>query len=557
MAALTVGIAVVLLAVAACGEDEPPPEPVTPSVEAAAPSPTPEPPTPTPAVTVAPTATATPTPSPSPTATPAPTPTASPSPTATPSPTPTPEPTAAALDASGFDRERLYEAIESNPPESIRITTEASLLPMVEGAIAVTLELVPADEAVRMLMMFGADDQKLSLELIVIGGTQYLRTVDAEGTESPWLASEIGAGEPALIDATGAGDLFDDMIPDDDQAPIVAVGVEACGDGRQCFVLTSSEDTSVQFLVDTETYLPMAVRGAALLGEDFDTDVEVRMEWNAGISISAPEDAQQVSADEFGLALVGFFFGSAGIAPIPVEPTETVVVTERSALWLELGESSYGEALDEIGDQFHGDPGISPARHDPTVDIWNWGAGRIELAEATAAELFGADGEFPCGSVDPVVACGADGVGPGDYLLIWSEMLDPVPLDDAAFVRTFWALFQDGDPANDWEALPQFANDVLDGSDTHYWIAAIPGGWELRRTFGPQLEPMPTDGAAMILANVVIFWVPVSELGDLDTLSLGVASFSGPVDDPYGVNGTLDRSPEPQQPLTPLDEVGF
>ena len=67
---------------------------------------------------------------------------------------------------------------------------------------------------------------------------------------------------------------------------------------------------------------------------------------------------------------------------------------------------------------------------------------------------------------------------------------------------------------------------------------------------------MPTAGAAMILGNVVVFWVPVSELDDLDALSLGVASFSGPVEDPYGVNGVLDRSPEPQQPLTPLDEVG-
>ncbi|MCY3914246.1 MAG: hypothetical protein OXG43_13525 [Chloroflexi bacterium] len=558
---LAVGIAVMLLAVAACGEDEPPPAPATPTVAAAAASPTPEPPTPTAATT------ATPTPTIAPTETPTPTPTPSPSPTATPSPTPTSEPAAAALDASDFDRERLYEAIASNPPESVRITTKAGLLPMVEGDIAVTLELVPADEAVRMLMALGAGDQKLSLELIVIGDTQYFRTVDLDGTESPWLASGIGAGEPALIDALGAGDLLDDMIPDDDQAPIEAVGVEACGDGRQCFVLTSPEDASVQLLVDTETYLPVAFRGAALLGEDFDTDVEVRMEWNADISISAPEDAQQVSPDEFGLALIGFFFGSAGIAQGPTLPPSTggqpatvveiVAPDERAALWLELGASPYGEALDELGDLFHGDPGIAQVRYDPTVDIWNWGAGRIELAEATAGALFGPNGEFPCGSVDPVVACGADAVGPGDYLLIWSEMLDPVPLDDAAYVRTFWSLLQDGDPANDWEALPQFANDVLDGSDTHYWIAAIPGGWELRRTFGPQLEPMPTDGAAMILANVVVFWVPVSELGDLDTLSLGVASFSGPVDDPYGVNGTLDRSPEPQQPLTPLDEVGF
>ena len=566
-ALVALGLVVTLVA-AACGEDEPPPAPATPqpTVEAAAPSPTPEPPTPTAAATVAPTATANPTPTPSPTATPAPTPTPSPSPTATPSPTPTPEPTSEALDASDFDRDRLNEAVLNNPPETVRMTTLARLMPMVEGEIAVTLELVPADEAIRMLMVLGADDQQLSLELIVIGNTQYIRAVDLDGTESPWLASSINPGDPALIDAMGAGNLIDDLIPDDELALIEAVGVEDCGDGRQCFVLTSPEDASVQLLVDTETYLPVAFRGPAL-GEGFGTDIEMRLEWNAEISISAPADAREVSPDEFALTLAGFFFGGAGISQGPTLPpstggqTGTVVEIAapdgRSALWLELGASPYGEALDELGDLFHGDPGIAQVRYDSTVDIWNWGAGSIELAEATARELFGPDGAFPCGSVDPVVACGADSIGPGPYLLVWSEVLDPVPLDDAAYVRTFWALFQDGDPANDWEALPQFANDVLDASDSHYWIAAIPGGWELRRTFGPQLEPRPTDGAAMILANVVVFWVPVSELGDLDALSLGVASFSGPADDPYGVNGALDKSPEPQQPLTPLDEVGF
>ena len=549
---LAVGIVVMLMAVAACGEDAPPPEPATPTPTAA--------PAATATPTTAPTATATPTP------TPTPSPTPSPIPTATPSPTPTPEPTAALPDASDFDRNRLHEAVAINPPESIRISAEAGLLPMVEGDIAVTIELVPADEAVRMLTAFGVEDQKLSLELIVIGDTQYVRGVDASGTESPWLASRIDAGEPALIDASGAGDLLDDMIPDDELAPVVAVGVEACGDGRQCFVLTSPEDASVQLLVDTETYLPVTFRGQ-VFDEDLGAATEILIDWDAEISISAPADARQVSPDEFALTLAGFFFGSAGIAQGPTLPpttgaqpgpvVEIVAPDERAALWLELGASPYGEALDDTGDLFHGDPGISPVRYDPTVDIWNWGAGRIELAQATARELFGPDGAFPCGSLDPVVACGADGVGPGTYLLIWSEVLDPVPLDDPAYVRTFWALFQDGDPANDFVALPQFANDVLDGSDTHYRIEATLDGWELGRTFGPQLEPTPTDGAAMILANVVVFWVPVSELGDLDALSLGVASFSGPAENPFGVNGALDRSPEPRQPLTPLDEVGF
>ncbi len=579
VAVLAVG-ALVMLVAAGCGEDEPPPEVATPTptVQAAALSPTAQPGTPAPVTaaatataTTAPTATATATiaptatPSPSPTATPAPTPTPSPSPTASPTATPTPEPTAAVPDASDFDRSRLFETIASNPPESIRISAEAGLLPMVEGAIAVTIELKPADEAMRMLMAFGAEDQKLSIELIVIGDTQYLRGVDASATESPWLASSIGAGEPALIDAMGAGDLLDDMIPDDDQVPIVAVGVEDCGDGRRCFVLTSPEDTSVQLLVDTETYLPVMFRGR-ILDEELGEDIELLMEWNAEVAITAPADARQVSAEEFALALASYFFGAAGIAPGPIQPPsavdqeggeEGVFISERAALWLELGTSPYGEARDDADDLFHGDPGIAPVRYDPTVDIRHWGAGLFELADATARELFGPEGEFPCGSGNLGVACGADSVSAGSYLLVWIQLLEPVPLNDAGYVRSFWVVFQDGDPANDFVALPQFANDVLDGSDSHYRIEATPDGWQLGRSFGPQLEPLPTVGAAMILEDVVVFLVPASELSGLDALSLGVAGFSGPVDNPFGVGGALDRSPDVQQPLTPLDEVGF
>ena len=184
--------------------------------------------------------------------------------------------------------------------------------------------------------------------------------------------------------------------------------------------------------------------------------------------------------------------------------------SERAALWLELGASPYGEALDDAGDLFHGDPGIAPVRYDPTIDIRSWGAGVVELAEATARGLFGPDGAFPCGAADPVVACGADGVSAGSYLLVWIALLEPVPLDDAGFVRSYWAVFEDGDPSNDWVALPQFANDVLDGSDTHYRLETTPDGWDLARTFGPQLEPMRTTGAAMILEDIVVFLIPDS-----------------------------------------------
>ena len=589
--------AVVTVGIVACGEDEPPPELAapTPTVAAAALSPTPEP-----SPTVVPVAAA-PTTTPSPTATPTPTP--SPRPTATPSPTPTPEPTAAP-DASDFDRSRLQEAIASNPPESIRTSQETKVSPTAEGVLAVTIEWRLADEAVRILMAFGFEDQKSSIEYLIFGGTQYVRGIDAAGTESPWLASTIGGSGPVLIGPLTTADLLAVMLPDDELAQIVAVGIEDCGVDRQCFVLTSPEETSGQMLVDTETYLPV-MASRLLLDEESGAEVKVLLEWNPDITISAPEEAEQVSPDDVAFAVVSFLFMAQGIGQgpaqppvgvnetvveVPAEKVRTVVVTEtvvevpvtavvtvvvtetetgrevpveavvadeRTELWRELGASSYGEALDNAGDLFHGDPGITAVRFDPTIDIRRWGVGVVELADSTSRELFGPDGAFPCGSADPVVACGADGVSAGSYLLVWIALLEPVPLDDAGFVRSYWAVFEDGDPSNDWVALPQFANDVLDGSDTHYRLETTPDGWDLARTFGPQLEPMRTTGAAMILEDIVVFLVPASEIANLDALSLGVASFSGPVSNPFGVGGALDRSPDAQQPLTPLGEVGF
>ena len=114
-----------------------------------------------------------------------------------------------------------------------------------------------------------------------------------------------------------------------------------------------------------------------------------------------------------------------------------------------------------------------------------------------------------------------------------------------------------GDPANDFVSLPQFQNDVLGGSDVQYWSEWRPGGWSLRRTFGPQLEPSATAAVAMILGDAVVFAIPVPELGDLGSLRLGFAGFSGPVLDPFGVDAASDRAPDAQQVLTPLTDVLF
>ena len=101
--------------------------------------------------------------------------------------------------------------------------------------------------------------------------------------------------------------------------------------------------------------------------------------------------------------------------------------------------------------------------------------------------------------------------------MVWIALIGESPVDDdAGHVRTFWVhTSEDGDPVNDFMVLPEFVADVLFGSDQHYRIEAAPDGWRFVRTLGPWERAAPTDGAAIVLEAIVLFWVPVSELGDL------------------------------------------
>ena len=132
-----------------------------------------------------------------------------------------------------------------------------------------------------------------------------------------------------------------------------------------------------------------------------------------------------------------------------------------------------GSLADDDDDLFHGDPTISPVRQDESVDTRYWGAGRLLPGTDPVGEIPGADGIFVCGQTTEAtgasVVCGG-GLGAGAHVVVWNSLAAPVPVDDGGSVRTYWTMFADQNPADDFQALPQFANDVLGASDTHYWL---------------------------------------------------------------------------------------
>ncbi len=216
--------------------------------------------------------------------------------------------------------------------------------------------------------------------------------------------------------------------------------------------------------------------------------------------------------------------------------------------------------LDDAGDLFHGDPSIVPVRQDGTVDTLAWGAGLLVQDAGTATAVPGIEGgAFTCDEPSPgddfLVLCGSNAPAPGTHVAVWNCLTAPVPLNDPSTVRTYWTMFQDGDPANDFKALPRFANDVLGDTDTQYWVEWRDAGWSLRRTSGPDLAESPTAAWAVISGECVTVMVPESELAGSDATSVGVAGYSGPVAAPFGAQATSDRAPGAQQPLLPLADA--
>ena len=233
---------------------------------------------------------------------------------------------------------------------------------------------------------------------------------------------------------------------------------------------------------------------------------------------------------------------------------------------------------DPPDDFFHADPTIAPVRADATVDTTSWSAGRLTVGESRVVELFGPTGILACGReasiLAPAVICGGSAPAPGEYLVVTSQIGGGVPLDDPLQVRTYWVMLASDDHADDFQALPQFANDVLGGSDVQFWLAWDGDAWALRRTEGAQLTDTPTQALALLGARGITVLIPTGEVrpglaGSLGALpvfqfgegdpypdtQVGVSGYSAPLQDPFGSEATSDRAPGAQMPLPAVADV--
>ncbi len=157
-----------------------------------------------------------------------------------------------------------------------------------------------------------------------------------------------------------------------------------------------------------------------------------------------------------------------------------LLLTGAARVAIDTGDrpDSHGQ-VDAAADLAPFDPDAPAPAPDPSVDIVAWGIGRFDAA---AQRLRGPEGYLTCGAPyvlgTPTVICDSELLHPsGPYTVAWSCAAAPIPQFDTERVRTYWAIFEDGEAANDVVELGEFDDrrfgapvDHLIGSDRTFWL---------------------------------------------------------------------------------------
>ena len=266
----------------------------------------------------APVAEAAPAPPPPPTSTPAPPDTPTPRPTATPTTVPSVTPTPGPRPAD-YDHDRFVAALAADPPDLIQATTAEQQAGGPVQRAEIAYRESTGDTWMRVTV--GETEGAAWMELLIVGERTFVRGKTA-GETIDWLAGPSGnavTGESVAGDLTPGAALA--------EAPLTAIAVEVCGEGRACFVLENADDPSALLLVDTQTYLPVAMRSVPAEGETSGTQVD--LVWGGEFDFVAPADATEVTEEELALALFTLLLGMAAIEDEPVPSPTPLAAGDR------------------------------------------------------------------------------------------------------------------------------------------------------------------------------------------------------------------------------------
>ncbi|MEM8606105.1 MAG: hypothetical protein AAGF92_03320, partial [Myxococcota bacterium] len=127
------------------------------------------------------------------------------------------------------------------------------------------------------------------------------------------------------------------------------------------------------------------------------------------------------------------------------------------------------------------------------------------------------DSTYPCGvGEEALTLCqNPSPIPDGDYIVVFNVLADDVVLEDPTNFWVYGFVFDaDGNPANNFQPLPEFPNDFFQDTDRWYQAQYAPGaGWSLRVT-DATIDPggsIPSQARLIIVDNTLVLVVPRSE----------------------------------------------
>ena len=177
-------------------------------------------------------------------------------------------------------------------------------------------------------------------------------------------------------------------------------------------------------------------------------------------------------------------------------------------------------------------------------------------------------GQPLCGTLGPngLVLCPPmeDPREPGEWIII-SQVFDAdIPLNDPENDFQYGFVFDSNNTAADnWVAVPQFANDYFQGTDRWYEASYSPeNGWQLNVTVvtDPDTNSTESDSSGafvLIDENAMTLFVPASEFA-VENPGYRITSFRH--DGKFGQEAPFDWSgdywPDFEEPLQPVSTIG-
>ncbi len=147
------------------------------------------------------------------------------------------------------------------------------------------------------------------------------------------------------------------------------------------------------------------------------------------------------------------------------------------------------------------------------VDLWDVGAGQFPVTRGWADTVFN-QSVFECGETTSLgtTVCGSgDDVGEGEMIVTLQVLSGPVAGEDWTY--QYAAVFDaDNSPANNWQPQGMFDWDYFQGTDTWFVIDYAQGQWSGGVYGGSFSNPVASAFRAVILDNVIVWFVPKSEV---------------------------------------------